>query len=303
MDDPSISAIDGAGRGFSRRGFLVGGLGFGVLAALGLDFWFDSGLASADTSGTYPLPSVTAPEQIHLQWGAHPAHQVTVSWASAGGTPQPDATLIYSPSPITGANQGKAATITVKAFTDGINDQTTYCYHAPLNGLKPATRYYYQISDGATPSSLIGSSFMTAPAGRAPFTFTSYGDLATPTGHLSSSGHSWRESSDNAYYAVGAVEAATPLFHLLNGDLCYANLNTNNQPGVWRDFGNNVQRSAANRPWMPCLGNHEQEFGADNQDGTPNAAGNGGWNGPYGYGNFQTRHVRHLRRGPGAGRP
>lgn len=59
---------------------------------------------------------------------------------------------------------------------------------------------------------------------------------------------------------------------------------------MWRDFGNNVQRSAANRPWMPCLGNHEIEFGADNQDGTANAAGNGGWNGVYGYGNFQVRH-------------
>ena len=32
------------------------------------------------------------------------------------------------------------------------------------------------------------------------------------------------------------------------------------QPEVWRDFGNNNQTSAANRPWMPCLGNHEVEF-------------------------------------------
>ena len=36
-----------------------------------------------------------------------------------------------------------------------------------------------------------------------------------------------------------------PLFHLLNGDLCYANLDVDNAPGVWRDFGNNVARSAA----------------------------------------------------------
>ena len=54
-----------------------------------------------------------------------------------------------------------------------------------------------------------------------------------------------------------------PLFHLLNGDLCYANLDIFNAPGVWRDFGNNVARSAANRPWMPALGNHETEFGID----------------------------------------
>ncbi|MDQ6782150.1 MAG: metallophosphoesterase family protein [Actinomycetota bacterium] len=302
MNDARGSVIDPAEGGLSRRGFLMGGMGLGILAgasALGLEFWFDSGLASADTSGTYPLPSTTAPEQIHLQWGAHPAHEVVVSWGSAGGVPQPDASVAFADRPITAANPGKAAPITVRTFTDGINTQTTYYYHASLAGLKPSTRYYYEISDGATPRSVIGSSFTTAPVGRAPFSFTSYGDLATPTGHLNSSGHTWALSSDNAFYAVGAVEAAAPLFHLLNGDLCYANVNSNNQPGVWRDFGNNVQRSAASRPWMPCLGNHEQEFGADNQDGSANATGNGGWNGPYGYGNFQTRYALPDNEVPG----
>ena len=37
-------------------------------------------------------------------------------------------------------------------------------------------------------------------------------------------------------------------------------MNPTSQPEVWRDFGNNNQRSAANRPWMPCTGNHEIEF-------------------------------------------
>src|SRR5208283_3995588 len=40
----------------------------------------------------------------------------------------------------------------------------------------------------------------------------------------------------------------------------YANVNPTAQPAVWADFGNNVQRSAAYRPWMPCPGNHEIEF-------------------------------------------
>ena len=60
-----------------------------------------------------------------------------------------------------------------------------------------------------------------------------------------------------------------PLFHLLNGDLCYANLDIVNAPGVWRDFGINVARSAANRPWMPALGNHETEFGICDHAGHP----------------------------------
>jgi hypothetical protein len=37
-------------------------------------------------------------------------------------------------------------------------------------------------------------------------------------------------------------------------------LNPLSQPEVWSDFANNVQISAANRPWMPCPANHEIEF-------------------------------------------
>jgi len=33
-------------------------------------------------------------------------------------------------------------------------------------------------------------------------------------------------------YAVEAVERFEPLFHLLNGDHCYANLNPKGQPAV-----------------------------------------------------------------------
>jgi hypothetical protein len=97
------------------------------------------------------------------------------------------------------------------------------------------------------------ATFQTAPRGRTPFRWTSYGDLATPV-------TAWVLSSPQSRYAVQAVERFEPLFHLLNGDLCYANLNPGAQPAVWRDFGNNNQASAANRPWMPCLGNHEVEF-------------------------------------------
>jgi hypothetical protein len=69
---------------------------------------------------------------------------------------------------------------------------------------------------------------------------------------------------------------------------------------VWRDFGNNVARSASKRPWMPALGNHECEFGTDTISGHPGeapggiaaqgAAGNY-WNGPYGFGHYLSRFL------------
>jgi len=85
----------------------------------------------------------------------------------------------------------------------------------------------------------------------------------------------WVLSYGQSAYAVGAVESFQPLFHLLNGDLCYADLNPTVQPEVWRDFGNNNQASAAFRPWMPCPGNHEVEFD----------------NGPQGYTSYLTRYL------------
>ena len=119
-----------------------------------------------------------------------------------------------------------------------------------------------------TPRTRSAPIFRTAPAGRPPFRFTSFGDLATPN-------TAWVLSYGQSAYAVDAVESFQPLFHLLNGDLCYANLNPAAQPEVWRDFGNNNQTSAARRPWMPCPGNHEVEFG----------------NGPQGFTSYLTRYT------------
>src|SRR6202034_3075588 len=64
------------------------------------------------------------------------------------------------------------------------------------------------------------------------------------------------------------VETFQPLFHLLNGDLADADVT----PGAlvpasraqpWRDFGHNVQASAAHRPWLPVPGDHEPAAGDD----------------------------------------
>jgi hypothetical protein len=277
--------------------------------------------ASEPPSTTLALPTTTAPEQIWLTWGADPATDVTVSWLSPGEVPAPAPTLAYSPRPITAANRGRVITMPEPqeldvtkergptssiSFTDGLSAQTTYYYHVELHDLAPDTTYYYQVSDGAAPDqSTVAGSFTTAPAGRARFRFSSYGDLATPSHGMNASGKAWRESSDNAYYAVSAIENpgdgnGPPLFHLLNGDLCYANLDHLNAPSVWRDFGLNCSRSAANRPWMPAIGNHETEFGTCDHQGRPGtapggiaaqaAAGNY-WNGPYGYGHYLSRFL------------
>ena len=294
-------AAESAGKpGFTRRRFIIGTVGASAVTALaGTTVRPPRAFAATAPSGppttTLPLPTTTAPEQLLLTWGNNPAHDVTVSWSAPGTVPQPAPTLAISTKPITKHNPGTLIKLPEPApldvtkrykdassvsFTDGLNGQTTYFYHVQLTDLEPSSRYYYEISDGANPPSTAGSSFETAPHGRAKFRFSSYGDLSTPSWDLNSSGNIWHESCDNSWFAVTAIEnpgdgKGAPLFHLLNGDLCYANLDIFNAPGVWRDFGNNVARSAANRPWMPALGNHETEFGIDSHAGVTGDAPGG----------------------------
>jgi hypothetical protein len=321
----SFKAESAGKPGFTRRRFIIGSAGAGAVAALGgtairAPRAFAATAPSGPPASTLPLPTTTEPEQLLLTWGANPATQVTVSWSAPGTVAQPAPALAYSTRPITDANPGRliklpdpspldvtrryddAASV---SFTDDLNGQTTYFYHVQLSDLWPATRYYYKISDGAATPSAAGASFVTAPAGRAKYRFSSFGDLATPSWDLNTSGNIWHESCDNSWYAVTAIEdpgdgKGAPLFHLLNGDLCYANLDLDNAPGVWRDFGNNIGRSAASRPWMPALGNHEVEFGTGTRSGHPGdapggtgaqaAAGNY-WTGPYGYGHYLSRFL------------
>src|SRR5260221_12169735 len=57
--------------------------------------------------------------------------------------------------------------------------QIVYAHHTKLDGLQPDSSYLYgAMHDGAEPEF---ATFRTSPRGRAPFTFTSFGDQGTPT--------------------------------------------------------------------------------------------------------------------------
>ena len=247
----------------SRRRFLGGAGGASLLAAVATTAPVLLPDRAAAAAARPPAPDGT-PEQIHLTWGADPATAVNVSWASTGQAVNPRVTFGLGSAPT------RTAHAVQRIYTDGISGETVFTYHAALVGLTPDAAHHYRvISDNAAPGTVAFSSrFRTAPAGRAAYRFTSFGDLATPNTH-------WVESYGQSAAAVRAIESRRPLFHLLNGDLSYANLNPTSQPEVWRDFARNVQVSAANRPWMPCPGNHEIEFG----------------NGPQGLNSYLTRYT------------
>ena len=238
--DSQPSADDASSSTLTRRGFFKGAGAAGLAAAVA-PAALTARASTASPDGT--------PEQIHLTWGDDPTTTVHVSWASQAQAVNPRVICSHA------SGRQHVVHAQQRTYSDGLNGQTVFTYHARLADLDPDSTVQYAVTadNDANAANPFKASFATAPRGRQAFRWTSYGDLATPV-------TSWVLSSMQSRYAVQAVEQFKPLFHLLNGDLCYANLNPTSQPSVWADFGNNAQASAALRPWMPCPGNHEIEF-------------------------------------------
>ena len=203
-----------------------------------------------------------APEQLHLQFGADASREIAVSWAAPQRVARP---VLRLGAP--GHGLGTEIPAEEKVYTDAMTGQTVFTYHAQARHLHPDHGYAYEVTHRG--GSTLGGSFRTAPDGRSKgFRFTSFGDQAIPA----KVGLGLGPATPNAGYIVDAVESLDPLFHLLNGDLCYANV-SDLPIDTWNSFFANNQRSASKRPWMPCAGNHENEVG----------------NGPEGYLSYQTR--------------
>jgi 3',5'-cyclic AMP phosphodiesterase CpdA len=224
---------------------------------------------SSDLVDTPPIAG------LHLQFGEDASSEMVVSWHTLQPVGHPRVLL----GPLDGRLEQTVAAEEV-SYTDAKKGQTVYAYHSRVGGLAANSDYLYAaLHDGAVPEF---GTFRTSPRGRAPFTFTSFGDQGTPTvgkKFVPPAGVTLQRTvfvNDNlGSPAAGdtalGVERLRPLFHLFNGDLCYANL-AEDRVRTWWDFWTNNSRSARNRPWMPSPGNHENELG----------------NGPIGYRACQT---------------
>ncbi|HWB36320.1 MAG TPA: metallophosphoesterase family protein, partial [Rugosimonospora sp.] len=276
----ALTAAGAAGAGLAAGALLAepaeAAVPAGVPAGSPADRPGDSGPGGSGLGGPAGEPVHTPPVTgLHLQFGSDAAREVVVSWH----TLQP----VTRARVLVGGTDGRydrtvdARTV---SYTDGKSGQVVYAQHAHVTGLRPDTAYAYAAVHAGTQPEF--GSFRTAPGGRAAFTFTSFGDQGTPTTgkrYVPPAGVSIPNPpfvNDNlgspaAGDLPAGVERVQPLFHLFNGDLCYANLATD-RVRTWSDFWDNNSRSARFRPWMPAPGNHENEKG----------------NGPIGYAAFQT---------------
>jgi hypothetical protein len=251
---PPADSPDTGRSTISRRSALglLGATGAGAAAATLLG----TTPAEAAASGIAPNPGVGGVEPVqglHLTFGADPTRQMVASWLTS--------TMVKKPMVTYGTLEhgfGQTAHAETRTYVDGTSGRTVYVHHARLDGLRPDTDYIYAVQHkGATPDA---GTFRTAPRGRSAFTFTSFGDQATPevTWNTDLTPGMDANSTPASKDATTGIEQIAPLFHLLNGDLCYANLDVD-RVRTWNNFFTNNTRSTRFRPWMPAAGNHEIE--------------------------------------------
>jgi len=109
----------------SRRQVLAGAGGTGLLAAA----TSTSPAKAAATRGRRARAGSAdgTPEQVHLTWSENPATGVVVSWASPGPARRPRVRIGQ-----------RVVPAEPRPYTDGINGETVWTYHARVGGLRPA---------------------------------------------------------------------------------------------------------------------------------------------------------------------
>ncbi|ORV99571.1 purple acid phosphatase family protein [Mycobacterium kyorinense] len=222
----------------------VGGAAATLLQSRGPALWTQPGRSGAPPVGG-----------LHLQFGKHAASEVVVSWHTIDPVHNPRV-MVGTPA----SGFGRTVPAQTRTYRDAKSRNEIRVNHAVLDNLAPDTDYVYAaVHDGTSPE--LGT-VRTAPSGRKPLSFTSFGDQATPTlgRRMGNSYTSDNLGSPAAGDTTAAIERIGPLFHLVNGDLCYANLATD-RVRTWSDWFENNSRSARYRPWMPAVGNHENELG------------------------------------------
>ncbi|MDF2976956.1 MAG: hypothetical protein K0S40_1684 [Actinomycetospora sp.] len=280
----------------SRRSALKGGTG--VLAAMGLAAAPWTVAACAQAAQT-PVAVVGR----HLAFGADPQRQMALAGELTAAPAGPVVVDL-------GRDGAFGTTLPVEVRrlvsqvpqADGsIRGSEQFFVHALADGLAPGERYRYRfrLADGTTTAE---AGFTTAPGpgSTAPWSFTAFADQGVDT--VPPSGldgftnddepDDTRRTSAPATALVERVAAQRPAFHLLAGDICYADpsgeghpvrsAGTRRAPGsfdacdptVWTTYFAQIERSAASTPWMFATGNHDMEALYDD-DRSPGGATHG----------------------------
>ena len=176
-EEPQPAAGDAPTSGISRRRLITtgaaativgAGLGAGGVALLrspgrGPSLW-----TRPAQSGAQPVGG------LHLQFGKDASTEVVVSWHTTD--PVHNARVMSGTST---SGFGRTVQAETRTYRDAKSKTEVRVHHARLDNLAPDTDYVYAaVHDGTSPE--LGT-VRTAPSGRNPLRFTSFGDQAIPT--------------------------------------------------------------------------------------------------------------------------
>lgn len=182
--------------------------------------------ARADGPGS---ASDTTPTQLRIAFGEDPRHTMRVVWQTHKAVA----------APVVEYGAGGKLSLRIPARRVSYPYETGAIWEATLTGLQPGMVYGYRVGDPVGGFSE-AASFRAAPDKPEDFTFTAFGDQgSTPAA---------RQNMTN-------VLNDAPAFHLLVGDLSYAN-------GVhsrWDDYLKLNEPLTRGVPFMAVPGNHENE--------------------------------------------
>ncbi|HEY3926240.1 MAG TPA: metallophosphoesterase family protein [Acidothermaceae bacterium] len=214
-------------RPVSRRAVLAAILGTAMTPVL----WGQTATAAAAAAGIHGR---------HLAFGPDPRTQMIVGFNSTAPISRADVIA-------TSVRGGHS--VTASATLQTVRGSAARYARCTLTGLHPDTAYRYAVRvDGQRVSS---STFATAPEA-GPFRFTAFGDQGVGT---------------RAVSVLNTVQRLSPRFHLLAGDLCYADSSGQGgagdvfDPRQWDYWLDQNDRVASQLPWMIAPGNHEMEPG------------------------------------------
>jgi Calcineurin-like phosphoesterase len=267
----------------TRRAALKGGAS--VLAALSATTapW---ALSACATAARTPVGVIGR----HLAFGADPTRQMAVAAELTG---KPDGRIVLE----FGSDEGYGQTVEAEVRElvsmvpqqDGsIRAADQFFIHGLADGLTPGAtiHYRFRLADGTTTPDAV---FTTAPSRTElrPFTFTAFADQGvnvdpTPSGQTGFSDNYYKPDDTRRTAApsdalVALIAARHPAFHLLAGDICYADPSGNGypvknngaktaakgfdnfDPTVWTQYFGVIEKSAATVPWLFATGNHDME--------------------------------------------
>ncbi|MCV7015325.1 metallophosphoesterase [Mycolicibacterium madagascariense] len=271
----------------TRRSFLAGSAAAAAVAAVGV---------SPFGRRAYAQDAPLSVANRHVGYGGDAASQLRLSAQLSRNPRAGKIFLDHGPTPALGATtQAEVRNLLTHfpASGGGVLSAEQFYAHVPVDGLAARTPHYYRwrTDDGFTTD--VRSVATAMPRSReamAPFRFTMIGDQGTDDTPVLPPGLAPGDYDDSYYKSdddpsaphtanvLNQIIAANPDFHVLAGDIAYADPSGAGKPAtfvpsggklatgfdkfnpfVWDVYLGSIEASASTTPWMFATGNHDME--------------------------------------------